>query len=147
MYAGQIDVATIAERTRDDDLAADVSIFFNFKHKEAHEATVNEYGVADLNVFREAWVVEVDSTQAVFAEAANALPEREVDVFAFFQFESLGYIASADFRPLDVHHDRDMSIDALTYGAHSTDDFAGPCMVRMCHVDAADVNTCLDEPF
>ena len=48
------------------------------------------------------------------------LAEGEVDGFALFELECLGHIARADLRALDVHHDRDLAPDAVTYGAHST---------------------------
>ena len=117
------------------------------EHFEAHEATVHEHRVAYCDVFGKAWVVDVDTADAVFADAAKTLAKGKIEGFPLFELECFRHIARADLRAFNVHHNRDLAPNTVTYGAHTLYDFAGPRVVCVCHVDTADVDACVDQLF
>ena len=142
-HAGQINVTSVTHGARDEHLAADAGTI-NAEYLQADQATIDQDGVALVNVFGKAWIVDVHAAYAFLGDSANALGAGEFKDFVLFQLKSFRDVTCTYFRALHIHHNRDVSADFITDLTHSLDDLSGPCMVGVCHINSADIDASFD---
>ena len=64
-------MTAVTHRTGYEHLAADAGTF-NAEHSQTDQATIDEYGIALVNVFGKAWVVDIHAAYPLLADAAHA---------------------------------------------------------------------------
>ena len=110
-YAGQIDVPARREGAGDHDPAADGGGVAG-DDLEADEAVVDQHGGAGGDVVDEARVIDGDGADVPRAVAGRAGGDGEIEEVARGEQDGLGEFPGADLGALDVHHDRDLALEA-----------------------------------
>ena len=141
-HAGEIDMAAAAERAGLLDLAAE-AVLPLLEHAQLDEAVVDEHHAAHGHGGDHLRVVGRDDEDVPFGLGRFGAG----DVDDLVDDELGGFLAGAgaDFRAFDVHHHRQLLLQAKADFADAGDDGAHPGVVGVRHVQADDVRAGLDD--